>query len=72
MHILKKPLVTEKVSSFNKDGVYGLLVDDRAGKIKIKQEIEDIYGVTVERINTMRYAGKKKTRYTKSGIMKGK
>ena len=72
MSILKRPLVTEKVSAFNEKGVYGLIVDNRANKIEIKKEVEKIYGVTVEQINTMRYAGKKKTRYTKSGISKGK
>lgn len=72
MNILKRPLVTEKVSAFNEKGVYGLIVDNRANKIEIKKEVEKIYGVTVEQVNTMRYAGKKKTRYTKSGINKGK
>ena len=31
-----------------------------------------MYGVTVESVNTMNYAGKKKSRYTKSGIINGK
>lgn len=72
MSILKKPLVTEKVSSLNKYGVYGLIVDDRANKHQIRKEIERFYGVTVDKINTMRYAGKPITRYTKSCVMKGK
>ena len=75
MSILKKPLVTEKISSLNKEGgggVYGLIVDDKVGKITIKKAIESFYGVTVVRINTMRYAGKIKTRYARSKAMKGK
>lgn len=72
MSILKKPLVTEKVSSLNKHGVYGLIVDDRAGKIEIQREIERFYGVTVRKINTMCYAGKRKSRHTKFGVIKGK
>jgi large subunit ribosomal protein L23 len=72
MSILKKPLVTEKVSTLNKYGVYGLIVDDRADKIEIRKEIERFYGVTVDKINTMRYAGKRRSRHTKSGVMKGK
>ncbi|TSJ81209.1 MAG: 50S ribosomal protein L23 [Candidatus Cardinium sp.] len=72
MSILKKPLVTEKVSALNKYGVYGLIVDNRAGKQQIRKEIERFYGVTVDKINTMRYAGKSVTRHTKSHVMKGK
>ena len=72
MSILKKPLVTEKASALNKHGVYGLIVDDRADKRQIRKEIERFYGVTVDKINTMRYAGKSVTRHTKSCIMKGK
>ena len=72
MSILKKPLVTEKVSPLSKRGIYGLIVDDRAGKQQIRKEIERFYGVTVDKINTMRYAGKSITRHTKSCVMKGK
>ncbi|OJW73430.1 MAG: 50S ribosomal protein L23 [Candidatus Amoebophilus sp. 36-38] len=72
MSILQKPLVTEKVTSLNDKGIYGFIVDNRANKVEIKKEIEELYGVTVLQINTMRYAGKKKVRYTKSGVNKGK
>lgn len=72
MSILKKPLITEKVSAFNEKGVYGLIVDKRANKVEIKKEVEKTYGVTVDSVNTMRYAGKTKTRYTKSGMSRGK
>jgi len=72
MNILQKPLITEKISSLNSKGIYGLIVDNRANKIEIKKEIERIYQVTVEQVNTMRYAGKKKVRQTKAGVNKGK
>jgi len=73
MSILKRPLVTEKVSKLtSKYGVYGLIVDNRADKNEIRKEIERFYGVTVDTINTMRYAGKKRIRHTKLGLMKGK
>ncbi|TDG95306.1 50S ribosomal protein L23 [Cardinium endosymbiont of Culicoides punctatus] len=73
MSIFKKPLVTEKVSSLNKQGVYGLIVDDRANKNEIKKEVERFYSVTVKKINTMRYAGKKRAKYAKAGVViKGK
>lgn len=71
MSILQRPLVTEKVTKLNDKGVYGFIVSNKANKVEIKKEVEKLYGVTVEQVNTMRYAGKKKTRYTKSGVHKG-
>jgi large subunit ribosomal protein L23 len=73
MNILLKPIVTEKMTSqgdkFNR---YGFIVARNANKIEIKKAVESMYGVTVESVNTMRYGGKVKTRYTKSGVMTGK
>jgi large subunit ribosomal protein L23 len=51
--------------------VYGFIVAQKANKFEIKKEVEKCYGVTVARVNTMRYAGKKKVRYTKSKISRG-
>jgi len=31
-----------------------------------------LYGVTVQSVNTMRYGGKAKSRFTKSGMITGK
>ena len=72
MSILKKPLVTEKVSALNEKGQYGFIVDNAANKVEIKKAVEKAYGVTVEDVNTMRYAGKAKSRYTQSRVIKGK
>ncbi len=72
MEILKKPLTTKKVSAQNDEGVYGFIVDKRANKVEVKQAVQDIYKVKVCGVNTMRYAGKTKTRYTKSRISQGK
>lgn len=72
MSVLLKPLVTEKVSSMNEKGKYGFVVKKAANKVEIKKEIERMYGVKVENINTMVYQGKKKTRYTKSRVLEGR
>lgn len=72
MSVLKKPLVTEKVSALNEKGVYGFIVDLNANKVEIKKAVEKTYGVSVERVNTMRYAGKKKSRNTKSKVIVGR
>lgn len=72
MSILKKPLITEKMTKAGeKLGQYGFVVDIKSNKIQIKQAIEKMYNVTVEDVNTMRYAGKRKTRYSKTGVQVG-
>jgi large subunit ribosomal protein L23 len=72
MSILKQPLVTEKVSALNEKGKYGFIVDADANKVEIKKAVEKQYGVNVEKVNTMVVMGKKKTRYTKTGILSGR
>ena len=72
MSVLKKPLVTEKVSAMNEKGKYGFIVDADANKVEIKQAVEKQYGVNVEKVNTMNVMGKMKTRYTKTGILAGR
>lgn len=73
MDILIKPIVTEKMTAQGEDmNRYGFIVDKRANKIQIKDAVEKLYGVTVARVNTMRYGGKMKSRYTRSGILEGR
>lgn len=72
MSILKKPIVTEKVSALNESGKYGFVVDKDANKVEIKKAVEKAYGVTVESVNTMVYPGKAKSRYTKSRVINGR
>ena len=71
MSILKKPLITEKVSAQNEGGVYGFVVDKNANKVAIKQAVEKMYGVNVEEVRTMIAPGKKKTRYSKGSFLTG-
>jgi large subunit ribosomal protein L23 len=52
---------------------YGLVVERRADKLQIKKAVEAQYNVTVDAVNTMNYAGKRKSRYTKkSGRLEGR
>ncbi len=71
-NILIKPIVTEKMTAqgeaFNR---YGFVVDPKANKIEIKKAVEKMYGVSVDSVRTMNYMGKRKTRYTKSGVVNG-
>lgn len=72
MNVLIKPLVTEKISAENEKGKYGFLVEKKSNKIEIKQAVEKMYGVNVAEIKTMIYAGKKKTKHTKAGVVSGR
>jgi len=73
MNILIKPIVTEKMTAqgerYNR---YGFVVDKKASKLQIKKAVEGLYNVSVDTVNTMIYGGKRKSRYTKSGVIAGK
>ena len=66
MSILIKPIITEKMTDasdqFNR---FGFVVDRKANKIQIKAAVEEAYGVAVDSVRTMNYAGKSKSRFTK-------
>ena len=73
MDIIKKPIITEKMTELTeKYNRYAFTVDGRANKIQIKKAIEDYYDVTVDSVNTMLCIGKKRVRGTKSGMIQGK
>lgn len=74
MGILIKPILTEKQTEISEKFPtrYGFRVAPSANKVDIKNAVEQLYGVKVERVNTMNYDGKRKSRYTKAGVIKGK
>jgi large subunit ribosomal protein L23 len=51
---------------------YGFIVDRRANKLEIKAAVEQMYNVTVEDVNTVNYNGKRRSRYTKAGLLRGR
>jgi len=73
MDILVKPIVTEKMTAqgerYNR---YGFVVRKKATKKQIKVAVENLYKVSVESVNTMVYAGKVKSRFTKAGVIAGR
>ena len=58
MEVLKKPIVTEKFTAQNEVGKYAFEVAKNANKVEIKKAVEKLYGVTVEKVSTMRTQGK--------------
>ena len=73
MAYIIKPLVSEKQTKMTDkwSNRFGFIVTPDANKLQIKQEIQSLYNVTVESVNTMRYAGKRSQRYTKAGLIRG-
>jgi large subunit ribosomal protein L23 len=74
MGIIIKPIVTEKLTAITGKfpNRFGFRVTPSANKLEIKQAVEDMYQVTVVDVNTMKYSGKLKSRYTKSGAVSGR
>ncbi len=73
MGVIKKPIITEKMTAKGeKLNQFGFIVDKRANKLQIREEVEELYGVEILSVNTMNYSGKKKSRNTKSGVISGK
>ena len=56
MDIQIKPMVTEKATAYS----------------EIKDIVEKMYNVRVEKVNISNYAGKRKSRYTKKGLVRGR
>ena len=73
MAFIIKPLVTEKMTRITdkRPNRFGFVVRPEANKLQIKSEVESLYNVTVVDVNTATYAGKRSSRYTKAGLMRG-
>ncbi|MGN1253952.1 MAG: 50S ribosomal protein L23 [Prevotella sp.] len=71
--VIIKPLVTEKQTKITEknNNRYGFVVRPDADKLQIKKEVENLYKVSVIAVNTVRYAGKRSSRYTKAGLVRG-
>jgi len=58
--IIIKPIVTENSMMQMEDRKYTFEVDKKSNKAQIKTAIEDIFGVKVEKVNTLNVKGKLK------------
>ena len=69
MSVLVKPIITEKMTKLGeKLSHYGFVVEGNANKLEIAKAVEDMYGVTVESVNTMNVVAKERSRNTKAAI----
>lgn len=73
MDIKITPIVTEKATKLQeKLNRYTFRVSPEANKFQIKDLVEKLYGVKVEAVNTMEVRGKNRSRWTRSGLLRGK
>ncbi len=73
MSVIIKPVISEKANYLTDlRGTYSFLVNTKANKIQIKNAVEAAYGVKVADVNTMIYAPKISSKYTKKGLQVGK
>ncbi len=73
MEISIKPIITERATKLSeKENCYTFRVSPDANKYQIKSLVEQIYGVKVDSVNTANMRAKNKSRWTKSGLLRGK
>ncbi len=58
--IIIKPIITEDSMNEMANKKYTFVVDRRANKVEVKRAVEEVFGVEVEKVNTMNMMGKMK------------
>lgn len=56
--VLKRPVITERSADLMTEKKYTFEVDVKANKTEVKDAVEQIFGVKVEKVNIMNYKGK--------------
>ncbi|ABW18056.1 50S ribosomal protein L23 [Alkaliphilus oremlandii] len=65
--IIIKPIITENSMDDMASKKYTFAVNKKANKIQVKQAVEAVFGVKVEKVNTMNMIGKVKRMGAKEG-----
>ena len=68
--VIIRPLMTEKTYAAVAEGKYTFEVAVDSTKVEIKNAVEELFGVKVLKVNTMRYDGKKKRVGVHQGLTK--
>jgi large subunit ribosomal protein L23 len=58
--IIKRPVITERTTDLMEENKFAFEVSLKANKTEIKAAIEEIFGVKVEKVNTLRVPSKQK------------
>lgn len=56
--VIKRPVITERSAELMDQKKYTFEVDLRANKTHVKQAVEEIFDVKVEKVNVQNYKGK--------------
>lgn len=69
-HVIKRPLLSEKSTfGMNEQNRYSFEVDPRATKVDIRKAVEELYKVSVVKVNTsVRVSGQRRVKF---GVMGG-
>jgi large subunit ribosomal protein L23 len=70
--IIKRPIVTEKMTELQDKGHYAFEVEFSANKIEIAKAVEKKFNVTVLNVRTMKHKGKSKSQLTRRGRFEGR
>ena len=70
--LLKRPIVTEKMTAMQDKGVYAFEVERNANKISIAKAVTKKFNVTVVSVRTATHKGKAKSQMTKRGRFPGR
>jgi len=70
--VIIKPVMTEKSYAGIQNKVYTFVVSKDATKVDVKNAVSKIFGVEVEKVNTVNVKAKTKTQNTKGGRTVGK
>ncbi|MFD1738285.1 50S ribosomal protein L23 [Bacillus salitolerans] len=65
--IIKRPVITERTADLMAEKKYTFEVDVKANKTQVKDAIEEIFNVKVEKVNVQNYKGKFKRMGRHSG-----
>ena len=70
--IIIKPILTEQSYSRIQNKIYTFKVANQGNKIEIKKAVETLFGVKLEKVNTIKVKGKEKSQNTRQGRTVGK
>ena len=66
--VIRKPVITERSMEGIADNKYVFEVAPNAGKIESKKAVEEVFGVKVAKVNTIKLPGK----WKRMGVYRGK
>ena len=70
--IIRRPIITEKITLLQEKRQYAFEVHPDANKIEIEKAIEKKFNVKVESVRTMRVGAKKRMQLTRAGRFEGR